>query len=72
MICCMCATTVLSLVLRFVLARENKRRDAADESRSECGAESVGESKEDINDLRERSEDLDLTDRENRAFRYIL
>lgn len=75
LIACMAATMVLSFVLRFVLARENKRRDALEDARSSSkshGGASVGDSKEDINDLRDKSQDLDLTDRENRGFRYIL
>lgn len=59
----MVITSILSLVLRFILSRENKRRDALQGS---------GESNEAINVVEQRQEELDLTDRENKAFRYSL
>ena len=57
----MVVTSILSLVLRFVLSCENKRRDALQ-----------GESNEAINVVEQRQEELDLTDGENKAFRYSL
>jgi hypothetical protein len=63
LIICMIVTSLLSLVLRFILERENARRDAA----------ARGESKEEaINDLLERQEEMDMTDGENKEFRYSL
>lgn len=59
----MAITSLLSLLLRLVLIRENKRRDALHGS---------GESNEAINVIEQRQEELDLTDGENKAFRYSL
>lgn len=63
LIICMAVTSVLSLLLRIVLARENKRRDSLFGS---------GESKEAINVVEQRQEEMDMTDKENTAFRYSL
>lgn len=65
LIICMAVTSVLSLILRLVLIRENKRRDAQFGSGG-------GESKEAINVVEKRVQELDLTDGENKAFRYSL
>lgn len=66
---CMGVTSVLALVLRFVLARENKKRNEA-----EAGTESeAGESKEDLRgDVYDRQEAADMTDGQNKRFRYSL
>lgn len=53
----MAAVVVLALVLRQLMVRENAKRDRADTPRGENENENVGF--------------LDLTDIENRGFRYV-
>ncbi|TNY20536.1 MFS general substrate transporter [Rhodotorula diobovata] len=71
---CLC-----SLALRFVLARENARRDARDAASADVtpggekhDGDSVALSAEERDKEYERVEREDLTDMENRAFRYTL
>ncbi|KZT19109.1 MFS general substrate transporter [Neolentinus lepideus HHB14362 ss-1] len=71
-ICYVICPTLL-LVIRWVLARENKRRDAEprDETYDEVYIESVDE-KGNVVETKVDKEFLDLTDGQNRDFRYVL
>lgn len=70
-------STVLSLLLRFVLARENRLRQSStspsptSSSDPEKSADSTASSVVD-DDEQERIEREDLTDWENKRFRYTL
>lgn len=75
------AAILLTLILRYQLAAENHRRDMlkAEAERTGVGAEDfedfqVVEIMKDGKVIRERVDKtfLDLTDRENLAFRYVL
>ncbi|KAK4051674.1 hypothetical protein OIO90_004624 [Microbotryomycetes sp. JL221] len=73
LICCMGATCLLSLLLRLVLMRENTRRDRAYGASGTHGASGdSGDSKEAIQDVLEKQEVMDLTDGQNKVFRYSL
>ncbi|SCV73869.1 BQ2448_6299 [Microbotryum intermedium] len=61
LIVCMSAASILSLVLRYVMVNDNARRDKA-AAREEEGDE----------DWEAQQEERDLTDFENRGFRYTL
>ena len=62
--------------MRFILARENARRDARDASSADNlekhDGDSVTPSAEERDKEYERIEREDLTDKENMAFRYTL
>ncbi|KPV72311.1 uncharacterized protein RHOBADRAFT_18147 [Rhodotorula graminis WP1] len=70
------AASLASLALRFILARENARRDARDASSADNlekhDGDSVTPSAEERDKEYERIEREDLTDKENMAFRYTL
>ncbi|EIW74735.1 MFS general substrate transporter [Coniophora puteana RWD-64-598 SS2] len=70
---CDIACPLLLLLLRFLLARENKRRDVepADDTYDEVYIERVNEDGK-VEQVRVDKEFLDLTDRQNRDFRYVL
>jgi len=64
---------LLLLLLRFFLARENRRRDAepADETYEDVYIERTNEDGT-VEQVKVEKEFLDLTDRQNRDFRYVL
>lgn len=68
LIVCMAFTSVVSILLRLLLARENRRRDA------QFGAAPMDErgSSETVDEMLDKQQALDLTDGENKAFRYSL
>ncbi|GAA5827780.1 hypothetical protein JCM5353_006415 [Sporobolomyces roseus] len=59
--------SILSLVVRWIMVRENEKRDREEEEK-----ESSEKEEEEEEDFEERSEREDLTDRQNRRFRYSL
>jgi len=58
---------MLSLAVRWMMIKENERR-----VREEAERESSEKEEDEEEDLEERSEREDLTDGENRRFRYSL
>ncbi|EIN07050.1 MFS general substrate transporter [Punctularia strigosozonata HHB-11173 SS5] len=71
---CSFASGIIALVIRFVLARENKRRDASGTTTDSYDDVYLTSVKED-GTTTERHVDrvfLDLTDRQNQEFRYVL
>ncbi|KAM0790032.1 hypothetical protein ACM66B_005361 [Microbotryomycetes sp. NB124-2] len=71
LISCMCATSLLSILLRLVLMRENRLKDVKFGAvGSQIGG---GDSTEAISeDVFEQQQVLDLTDKTNKVFRYTL
>ncbi|GAA5980577.1 hypothetical protein JCM5350_004353 [Sporobolomyces pararoseus] len=69
-------TCLLSLVLRGLFIRENKKRDREElerkRSKEENEEQKMEEEEEEEEELQERVEKQDLTDFENRKFRYSL
>ncbi|KAI0087486.1 MFS general substrate transporter [Irpex rosettiformis] len=70
---CYVASASLMLIIRFLLARENKRRDAEpkDDTYDNVFLQIITEDGKSI-ERRISKEFLDLTDRQNRDFRYVL
>ncbi|KAI5900438.1 MFS general substrate transporter [Schizophyllum commune H4-8] len=72
--CCSFVSGLLLLALRYVLASENKRRDASAQETDSLDEVYV-EQKDESGAVREAKVDkafLDLTDKQNKDFRYIL
>ncbi|EIW80168.1 MFS general substrate transporter [Coniophora puteana RWD-64-598 SS2] len=70
---CYIACPLLLLLLRYILARENSRRDAEpeDDAYEEVYIERLSEDGK-LVQVRVDKEFLDLTDRQNRDYRYVL
>ncbi|KAK1231236.1 hypothetical protein PQX77_005641 [Marasmius sp. AFHP31] len=70
---CYAACAVILLILRYILARENKRRDAepVDDTYNDVWIERLN-SKGEMEKVKVEKEFLDLTDIQNRDFRYVL
>ncbi|KAJ3506872.1 hypothetical protein NLJ89_g6626 [Agrocybe chaxingu] len=71
-ICYACCMAIL-LIIRVMLSRENKRRDREplDETYEDVYIERVGKDGE-VEKVKVDKEFLDLTDRQNREYRYVL
>jgi hypothetical protein len=69
----MCVSSLLAIVVRVILARENARRDRAAISFVSTPVEEVKiHDKVDEDDTASQEGIIDMTDFENKAFRYSL